>query len=155
MDTPLNTTRDRTAVDVSMVIVRIIVGLIFAVHGYQKVFQGGMQMMVQGMGPIGYLVSFGEFLGGIGIAVGFLARFSAASNIVIMLGAIFMVHGKNGFLLGKGPESTLAEAGFEYNLALIGLLAPVMIIGPGVYSIGRLLPLPKRKGTRQPILVLE
>jgi putative oxidoreductase len=155
MESTLNETRDRTAVDVALLVLRIIVGVIFAAHGAQKLFQGGMQMMVQYMGPIGYLVTIGEFLGGIGIAFGFLARFSAASNILIMLGAIFMVHGQHGFFLGKGPESTLATAGFEYNLALIGLLAPIMIAGPGRFSVGRFLPLPKRKGTRQPILVLE
>jgi putative oxidoreductase len=107
------------------------------------------------MGPIGYPVTIGGFFGGLGLIAGFLCRFSAPSAIVIMLGAIGMVHGKNGFFLGQGPESTLATAGFEYNLALIGLLAPILIAGPGRFAIGRFLPLPRSTRTGRPILVLE
>lgn len=143
--------RDRTAVDVSLLIVRVIVGIIMAAHGAQKLlglFGGpGLAATVEKMGPIGYLVSIGECLGGLGMAVGFLSRFSAASNIVIMLGAIALVHGKNGFFQSAG--------GFEYNLAIIGLLAPILIAGPGRFSIGRFLPLPKSPKTGRPIAILE
>ena len=150
---------DRTAVDVALLVVRVIVGIIFAAHGAQKLFGAfggpGLAAIVQMMGPIGYLVAIGEFFGGLGLIVGFLTRFSAASLIVIMLGAIFMVHGKNGFFLGHGPDSTLATAGFEYNLALIGMLLPILIAGPGRFAIGRSLPLPKSTQTGRPIVVLE
>jgi len=156
-------TEDRPAVDLSLLIVRLIVGVIFAAHGAQKlfgVFGGpGLAAMVQdppnGMGPLGYPVTIGEFGGGLGLIFGFLSRFSAASLIVIMLGAIGMVHGQNGFFLGKGPESLFRDSGFEYNLALIGLLAPIMIAGPGAFAIGRFLPLPKSAQTGRPIVVLE
>jgi uncharacterized membrane protein YphA (DoxX/SURF4 family) len=72
-----------------------------------------------------------------------------------MIGAIGLVHGKNGFFLGHSPESTLATAGFEYNLALVGLLAPLVIAGPGKLSVGRLFPLPKSSRTGDPLVVLE
>ena len=141
---------DRKMVDVSLLILRVIVGTIFAAHGAQKMFGAfggpGLAEIAKMMGPIGYLVAIGEFFGGLGLIVGFLTRFSAASLIVIMLGAIAMVHGKNGFF---------APAGFEYNLALIGLLAPILLCGPGRYSIGRYLPLPKSKQTGGPIIALE
>jgi len=154
---------DRTVVDVSLLLLRVIVGVIFAAHGAQKLFGAfggpGLEAIVAeppgGMGLLGYPVTIGEFFGGLGLIFGFLSRFSAASLIVIMLGAIFMVHGKNGFFLGHGPESTLATAGFEYNLALIGLLLPIFLCGPGQYSIGRFLPLPKSAKTGQPVIVLE
>jgi putative oxidoreductase len=138
---------------------RVIVGVIFAAHGAQKLFGAfggpGLTEIVKMMGPLGYLVTVGEFFGGLGLIVGFLCRFSAASLIVIMLGAIGMVHGKNGFFLGTGPDSALRDAGFEYNLALIGLLAPTLIAGPGRFAIGRFLPLPKKAQTGRPIMVLE
>jgi putative oxidoreductase len=102
---------------------------------------------VESLGPIGYLVAIGEFFGGLGLVVGFLSRFSSASNIVIMLGAIAMVHGKNGFFLSAG--------GCEYNIALIGLLLPTLIAGPGKFEIERLLPLPRAAGSIQPITFLE
>jgi uncharacterized membrane protein YphA (DoxX/SURF4 family) len=58
-----------------------------------------------------------------------------------------MVHGSKGFFAGGG--------GYEYNLALIGLLAPILIAGPGRFAIGRLLPLPKSAETGRPTAVLE
>ncbi len=152
---------DRSAVDVSLFLVRVIVGIIFAAHGSQKLFGAfdgpGLAETVKmfGGGPLGYLVTIGEFFGGLGLIFGFLTRFSAASLIVIMVGAIAMVHGKNGFFLGHGPESTMGESGFEYNLALIGLLLPILIAGPGRFSIGRFLPLPKSARTGRPVVVLE
>ncbi len=142
---------ERTGLDVSLLVVRVIVGVIFAAHGAQKLlgaFGGlGLAETVKMMGPLGYLVTIGEFFGGLGLVVGFLTRFSAASLIVIMIGAIAMVHGKNGFFLDKG--------GFEYNLALIGLLVPILLVGPGRFSVGRYLPLPKARGTDRPVVYLE
>jgi putative oxidoreductase len=153
MNIEINRSLDRPAVDVSLLLVRLIVGAIFVMHGAQKLFGAfggpGLEAMVadppDGMGPLGYPVTIGEFFGGLGLIFGFLSRFSAASLIVIMIGAIAMVHGQHGFF---GPK------GFEYNLALIGLLLPVLIAGPGQYSIGRLLPLPK-SSTRRPRIILE
>lgn len=142
---------NRFSLNLSLLVGRVIVGTIFAAHGAQKLFGAwggpGLTNVVNQMGPLGYPVTIGEFFGGLGLILGFLTRFSAASNIVIMLGAIAMVHGKNGFFMSAG--------GFEYNLALIGLLFPLMMCGPGRYSVGRFLPLPKSKGTGQPCLILE
>src|SRR5207244_9436471 len=98
----------RPAVDVALLVVRVVVGIIFAAHGAQKlfgVFGGpGLAALVQpppnGMGPLGYPVTIGEFFGGLGLVVGFLCRFSAASLIVIMMGAIGLVPGRHGFFLG-------------------------------------------------------
>jgi putative oxidoreductase len=143
--------QDRPAVAVALLVVRIIVGAIFVAHGAQKllgVFGGpGLAQVVEKMGPVGYLVTIGEFFGGLGLVVGFLCRFSAAALIVIMFGAIGMVHGKNGFFLSTN--------GFEYVLALIGLLAPILIAGPGRLAIGRFLPLPKAPQSERPIALLE
>jgi putative oxidoreductase len=149
-----------TAVDTSLLLLRVIVGVIFAAHGAQKLFgvwggPGLSAMMAPpgpppspGMGPVlGFLVTIGEFFGGLGLIVGFLTRFSAASLIVIMIGAIVLVHGQHGFFLHK--------QGFEYNLALIGLLLPILLCGPGRYSIGRYLPLPKSSRTGRPVAYLE
>ena len=147
--------RNRDLVDISLLLVRLIVGLIFAAHGSQKLFGafGGMgltktvEMMQPNLGSVlPYFVIIGEFFGGIGLIFGFLSRFSAAALIVIMVGAIATVHGKNGFFSSSG--------GFEYNLALIGLLLPILLCGPGSISIGRFF-LPKSAKTGRPVVVLE
>jgi putative oxidoreductase len=139
------------AVDIALLVPRVSAGLIFAAHGSQKLlgaFDGpGLSNVVDMMGPIGYPVTIGEFFGGLGLVVGFLCRFSAASLIVIMIGAIATVHGEKGFFLQNG--------GFEYNLALIGLLVPVLIAGPGKIAIGRFLPLPKSARTGKPVIFVE
>ena len=135
----------------ALLAVRVVAGVIFAAHGSQKLFGAfggqGLEATVTMMGMIGYPVAIGEFFGGLGLIVGFLTRFSAASLIVVMIGAIATVHGQNGFFLSAG--------GFEYNFALIGLLLPTLIAGPGTYSVGRCLPLPKSKSTGNPVAVLE
>lgn len=144
-------TDDRVSLDISLLVLRVIVGVIFAAHGAQKLFGlfdgKGLEATVEQMGFMGYPVTIGEFFGGVGLIVGFLCRFSAASLIVIMFGAISMVHGKNGFFLSNG--------GFEYNLALIGLLVPILLVGAGRFSIGRFLPLPKAGQSDRPMLLLE
>lgn len=151
MSTAISPVRDREVVDISLLVVRVVAGVIFVAHGAQKLFGAfggpGLEKTVEMMGALGYLVTIGEFFGGLGLIVGLLTRFSAASLMVIMLGAIAMVHGKNGFFMSSG--------GYEYNLALIGLLAPTLIAGPGRYAIGRFLPLPKSARTGHPVRVLE
>ena len=151
MSTTSTRAREQTAADLALLVVRVVAGVIFAAHGAQKLFGAfggpGLARTVEMMGPLGYLVTIGEFFGGLGLIVGFLTRFSAAALIVIMLGAIVQVHGKNGFFLSAG--------GFEYNLALIGLLAPVLIAGPGRFSLGRFLPLPGVAAKGRPVVFLE
>jgi putative oxidoreductase len=136
---------DRSAVDVALLIGGVIVGVVFMAHGAQKLFGAfggpGLSATVGMLGPLGYLVAIGEFFGGLGLVVGFLSRFSAASIIVIMLGAIAMVHGKVGFFMNwmgnQGGE------GFEYHLLATAILVVILIAGPGRYALGRSLPLPK------------
>ena len=117
----------KNATDVTLLITRVIAGVIFAAHGAQKLFGWfggyGLSATVEHMGLLGYPVTIGEFFGGLGLILGILPRFSAASLIVIMIGAIATVHGKNGFFL--------SNQGFEYNLALIGLLTPTLLMGTG------------------------
>lgn len=136
---------DKSPIDVALLIARVIVGIVFMMHGAQKLFGAfggpGLSGVVQMMGPLGYLVTIGEFFGGLGLIVGFLSRFSAASLIVIMLGAVGMVHGKVGFFMNW--TGTQGGEGFEYHLLAIAILLVILIAGPGRFSLARVLPLPK------------
>jgi putative oxidoreductase len=113
--------RDRSSVDWALLTARVVVGVIFMAHGAQKLFGAfggpGLSAVVEMMGPLGYLVTVGEFFGGLGLALGILSRFSAASIIVIMLGAIGMVHGRFGFFMnwagqqaGEGSNITCSRS---------------------------------------------
>src|SRR5262249_11647459 len=148
---------DRSAVNWTLLSARVIVGGIFMAHGAQKLFGAfggpGLSTIVTMMGPLGYFVSIGEFFGGLGLIFGFLSRFSAASIILIMLGAIGMVHSQFGFFMNWTGKQ--AGEGFEYHLLAIGILLPIAIAGPGRFAGGRFLPLPKVTGKQRPVTVLE
>lgn len=136
-----------TATDRGLIFLRAALGLVFMVHGAQKVFGAfgghGWAATIQMMGPfLGILVPIGEFFGGLGILVGFLTRFSAASLIVIMLGAVLTVHLKNGFFMNWAGKQ--AGEGFEYHLLVIGMSLLLLFAGPGLLNLGRILPLPKQ-----------
>ena len=151
------TVRDRSAIDWALLVARIVVGAIFMVHGAQKLFGAfggpGLSAVVQMLGPLGYLVTIGEFFGGLGLILGFLSRFSAASIILIMFGAIGMVHSQFGFFMNWTGKQ--AGEGFEYHLLAIGILLPILIAGPGRFAIGQYLPLPKIAGKQRVLSALE
>ena len=125
-------------------ILRLTLGLVMLPHGAQKVlglfggfgFDGTIGYFTQTMGLpwiIAFLVVIGEFFGSLGLLVGFLTRFSAASIGVIMLGAITMVHLQNGFFMnwfGRQPGE-----GYEYHLLVIGISIVLTIIGAGRWSV--------------------
>jgi putative oxidoreductase len=81
-----------------------------------------------GLSPvIAYLVSFGELAAGLGLIVGLLTRIAAAGMFVEMLGAVLIVHAKNGFFAEKH--------GFEFPLTLCIASLAILIQGPGAYSL--------------------
>jgi len=82
-------------------------------------------------------VAWGEFLGGVALAIGFLARLAALGLIVIMVGAIALVHGQHGFAL-YNPISP-SDLGYEYNFALIVLCLGVVLLGSGPVGLDYLL----------------
>ena len=137
--------RDRAVVDWSLLILRVVLGVVFMAHGAQKLFGAfggpGLAAIVEMMGPLGYLVTIGEFFGGLGLIVGVLPRFSAASIIVIMLGAISMVHANVGFFMNWA--GTQAGEGYEYHLLAIASLLPIVLAGPGRFAISHVLPWPR------------
>src|SRR5215469_10460995 len=86
---------------------------------------------------IGYLVGLAQVAGGLAILTGLLFRIGAACIIIVMIGAIFLVHISHGFDVGKG--------GFEYALTQLVIALSLFLTGPGVYSLAGILPSPLRK----------
>lgn len=90
-------------------------------------------------------VAWGELLGGVALALGFLTRLAAVGIIIIMAGAILTVHGSHGF--------GLQNQGYEYNFALITLCLGVVLLGGGTVAVdrfifqGRLRPIGPRPST--------
>lgn len=142
--------RTASSADWGLLALRLALGIVFMAHGAQKLFGAfggpGLAGVVKMMGPLGYLVSIGEFFGGLGILVGFLTRFSAAAIAVIMLGAIFMAHLKNGFFMNWSGKQ--AGEGFEYHVLVIGMCALLALAGPGRMAVSNFLP---RVGAREAV----
>jgi putative oxidoreductase len=87
--------------------------------------------------PVGYLVIFIEFFGGLSLLCGLFARLAGLGIAAIMAGAILTVHAKNGFFMNWSGKQK--GEGFEYHLLAIAIAVLVMVRGAGALSIDRLL----------------
>ena len=132
-----------TATDWALLILRLVLGAVFIMHGSQKLFGAfggqGLQGTIAGFekggipAPLAYLVPFTEFLGGLGLLFGLLARLSALGITIIMLVAILKVHLPNGFFMNWSGHQR--GEGFEYHLLAIAIALAIMLIGPGRLAI--------------------
>jgi putative oxidoreductase len=132
-----------TTMNVAWLILRLVVGLLFAGHGAQKLFAwfGGRGLtghaaMLEKMGvhPArfwAWINALSEFLGGLGLALGLLTPLAAAMLIGSMLVAIIKVHWAKGLWNTNG--------GFELPLVLAMVAFIIGLAGPGVYSLDQIL----------------
>lgn len=86
---------------------------------------------------VGYVVGLAQLAGGIAILTGALQRIGSSCVIIVMIGAIFLVHLPNGFDINKG--------GYEFALTVLLVSLGLLISGPGDYSLRIILPAPLRK----------
>ena len=131
-------------VEAGGLILRLVVGLTFFIHGLVK-FQGGIENIAGWFGTIGlpgflaYIVAAIELVGGIALILGLGTRILSALFIVIMLGAIFTAKLRLGFL-GNGQM-----AGYEIDVLLMGMSAYLLLNGSNMYSFDSLLSKKSRK----------
>jgi len=95
--------------DMVYCIARLLIGLMYACHGGQKILNfppGGHGIPPGALGPIGAWV---ELIGGCLIALGLFARLAAFVSAGEMAVAYFMVHAKMGFfpILNHGELAVL------------------------------------------------
>ncbi len=115
---------------IGTVILRVILGLIFFIHGLVK-FQGGIGNTVGFFDSVGipgfmaYIVGGIELIGGIALLLGLGTRIIAALFAIILLGAIFTVKLSAGFLNG----------GYEFELVLLAVSIHLILMGKTPYSV--------------------
>jgi putative oxidoreductase len=131
-----------------LAVLRIVTGLVFLMHGGQKVFVYGLGGVAGAFAKIGIpapevsalLATSAEFLGGIALLLGLLTRWATIPVGFTMLVAVLTVHVKNGFF---------APAGFEYPLTLLAANVALGLAGPGRLAVDNWL---ARRGSAEGIL---
>jgi putative oxidoreductase len=68
-------------------------------------------------------------VGALAVLTGVLARVAALGLVVVMVGAIGLVHLRHGFDVSNG--------GFEYALTQLLVNLAIVLAGPGQYSVSR------------------
>jgi putative oxidoreductase len=112
----------------SITLIRAIVGVVFLMHGGQKLFVWGFHNVAGFLGQLGVpipsvsavLLTFVEFLGGAALLLGLVTGWAALLLAIDMLAALILVHIKNGFFLPDGVEYPLTLLVANIALALSG-----------------------------------
>jgi len=136
-----------TSDDVTLTILRVVLGVVFFAHGAQKMlgwfgghgFSGTMGFF-EHMGfpaPMAFLIICIEFFGGLGLIVGLLTRIPALGIGVEMIGAVLMIHIHNGFFMNWMGDQK--GEGYEYHLLAIAMALVLLIRGAGAFSADRAL----------------
>lgn len=125
-------------------LVRMVVGLVFFMHGLQKL-TGGIDGVAGFFGSLGIpmpgisavVVTFVELIGGLLLIVGLFTRLVSIPLAVTMVVAIVTVHLSKGFYAGEG--------GYEFPLVLLVSLIGLAIAGAGELSADSAIA--RRRGT--------
>jgi putative oxidoreductase len=121
---------------VAVFLLRISLGVMFLAHSViLKLFTFGLAgtaAFFVGIGLPGwfaYLTFGAELVGGVLLILGVQTRWVALALSPILLGAIVLVHAKNGWMFGN------PNGGWEYPLYLFVLCAAQLLLGDGPLAL--------------------
>jgi putative oxidoreductase len=126
---------DQKTAPYAALVLRVSLGVLFIAHSLLKslVFTlpgaAGFFQSVGLPGWLAYVTTFVELAGGIALITGTYSRYVALALIPILLGAIFTVHGANGWLF------TNKDGGWEYPAFWAVALFVQYLLGDGVLAV--------------------
>lgn len=123
---------------IALGLIRVVAGIIFMAHGYQKFFIMGIDGVTGFFTQVGaplpgisaIVVGTLELAGGAALLVGLFARFVAIPLAIDMSMAIILLHSKHGFFVPMG---------IEFVTLLLASAIAIAIGGAGAFSVDRAL----------------
>jgi putative oxidoreductase len=136
----------KTSDDFVVTLLRLVLGIVFFVHGAQKAlglfggfgFRATLGFFTQQIhipAALAVLAIAAEFLGSIGLLVGFLGRVAAFGIATNMVVAVILVHRHFGFFANW--LGTQKGEGYEFHILAVVICLAIMIRGSGALSIDR------------------
>lgn len=121
-------------------LMRVMVGIVFLVHGLQKLFVsgfGGTAGFFESLGiPLAMvaavIVTLVEVVGGAALILGLATRWVAVPLAIDMLVATLLVHLPNGF-------NAIPNGGYEFTLLLLVANVSLVMAGAGALALDNLL----------------
>lgn len=122
-----------------LLVVRIVVGAAFILHGWPKIQNPSAWMGPMGSSVPGFLqatAAFVEVGGGVALILGLLTPLAAIALVLQMIAAMVMVH-----LPAAHPFVASQPGGPSYEMALVYLVTSLALFafGPGKYSLDALI----------------
>lgn len=128
---------DVDAVNLGLLVIRVMLGIVMLAHGINHIFGGGkiagtgrwFASLGMKPGPLhAWLASITEVVGGAMLVIGLLTPLACAAVVGVMLVAFLINHLKNGFFIFRPGE------GYEYVLTLLVVALGLSLLGPGEWS---------------------
>lgn len=134
-----NPTTSSAPSSLGLLVLRVVVGAIFAAHGAQKIFEFTLPGTIASFTAMGAplpaiaapFVAFLELGGGILLALGFFTRVVGVLLAINMTVALVLVHLPAGLWVGNG--------GYEFVAVLGAAALALALIGAGRFSLDRAL----------------
>jgi putative oxidoreductase len=121
-----------------LTVLRLVVGIVFLAHGWQKLFTMHISGVTGFLGMSGIpipgisaiVLTSVELLAGLALILGIVTRWAALLLAFDMVVAILAVHLKNGFFMPRG---------YEFALTLLAACIALSLTGPGAASLDDIL----------------
>lgn len=133
--------RASTRWNIAVLLLRVAAAVVFLYHGASILFgawagpgPAAFAAGLQAPPVVGYLAGLAQFAGALALLSGILFRLGAGCIVVVMAGAIALVHWPHGFGIGHG--------GMEYAFTQLLVAVVLLLTGPGSFSLARWLPAP-------------